>query len=91
MAAELRSAAENLRRLTLSQSKCSTKASPSTAAQYYPAFGFHCANSSPNSNLEARLQCSTDTTAPVGAVRKLFEESWRARLVPQPVNVEFVD
>jgi len=24
-------------------------------------------------------------------VRKLFEESWRARLVPQPVNVEFVD
>jgi len=25
------------------------------------------------------------------AVRKLFEESWRARLVPQPVNVEFVD
>jgi 1,4-dihydroxy-6-naphthoate synthase len=25
------------------------------------------------------------------AVRRLFEESWQARLVPQPVNVEFVD
>jgi len=25
------------------------------------------------------------------AVRRLFEESWQARLVPTPVNVEFVD